>query len=61
MEPELGGQLQEGGGRLTGMVLAQSRGEMKQGWGKRQKNIGTFIRWGHEVVLSQCEGSGHQR
>lgn len=34
-----GGQLQEGGGRLTGMVLAQSRGEMKQGWGKGRKTL----------------------
>ena len=61
MEPELGGSFRRGGGRLTGLVLAQSRGEMKQGWGKRQKNIGASIRWGHEVVLAQCEGSGHQR
>lgn len=55
------GRLAGEDGRLSRVVLEQSRGEMQQGGVKRQKNINASLRWDHEVVLVQCEGRGHQK
>lgn len=55
------GRLAGEDGRLSRVVLEQSRGEMQQGGVKRQKNINASLRWDHEVVLAQCEGRGHQK